>query len=376
MIQLLTLLAQSDQSDSLIPPPPRDVHEGSYWFPEVASTFAKDVDSLFMLIFWVSLIFFVGIVGTMVYFVIKYRARPGHTVEKSPSHNTALEIAWSVLPGFLLIWFFVDGARGYFNQRVIPGDSEQIQVIARQFNWEFHYPNGDVTTDLHLVQNRPVEFVMESRDVLHSFFVPAFRQKQDLVPGRYTYTWVKPTKAGVYRLYCTEYCGDGHSLMRTNVTVHATDDERDAATYYDWEGNSPIDNGKRLFNMKCAGCHNPTEEKKVGPGFGNIWGRSEQMDDGSQIVVDDNYFRESILNPNARIVAGYTRPSQMPSFQGQLNDDQILWLRAYARSLSGLVDEEPAGQGGEEAAADDADAAAADQPPGDEEGAGEEKQTP
>ena len=336
MMNLISLLAQAAETDSLIPPPPRTEHAGSYWFPENASTFANDVDGLFMLIFWVSLVFFAGIVGAMVYFVIKYRDRPGHKAEKSASHNTALEIAWSVLPGFLLIWFFVDGARGYFNQRIVPGDAEQIQVIGRQFNWEFHYPNGDSTPDLHLVRNRPTQFVMESRDVLHSFFVPAFRQKQDLVPGRYTYCWVKPTKEGVFRLYCTEYCGDSHSQMKTNVTVHNTPEERDAATFYDWPGQTPIENGKRLFNMKCAGCHNPNEEKKTGPGLGGIWGKQETLSDGSTVIVDDNYFRESLLNPAAKLVSGYQ--NQMTSFQGKLNDDQIFWLRAYIKTLTSGVD--------------------------------------
>ena len=216
--------------------------------------------------------------------------------------------------------------------RVTPDNAEQIQVIARQFNWEFHYPNGDATTELHLVRNRPVEFVMESRDVLHSFFVPAFRQKQDVVPGRYTYTWVKPTKEGVYRLYCTEYCGDSHSLMKTNVTVHNTSEERDAATYYPWEDETPINNGKRLFNMKCSGCHNASDVPKTGPGLANIWGKEETLADGTKRLVDDNYFRNSLLNPGSEIVAGYA--NQMPSFQGKLNDDQIFWLRAYIKSLT------------------------------------------
>lgn len=338
MLNPLQLLAQAtEESANPFPPPPRDVHEGSYWFPENASTFAKDVDGLFMLIFWVSLLFFAAIIGFMIYFVIKYRHRPGHKVEKSPSHNTALEIAWSVLPGFLLVWFFIDGANGFFNQRITPGNAEQIQVVASQFNWVFHYPNGDSTTELHLVHNRPVEFVMESRDVLHSFFVPAFRQKQDIVPGRYTYCWVQPTKTGTYRLYCSEYCGEGHSLMKTNVTVHATAEERDAATFYPWPDMTPLENGERLFKMKCSGCHNPTTEKKTGPGLAGIWGKMENTNKG-QVKVDDNYFLTSILDPNAHIVDGYPKPSQMQSFEGQLGsnqDEQIFWLRAYIKSLSG-----------------------------------------
>ena len=346
MLNPLQLLAQAtSESESLIPPPPRTEHEGSYWFPETASTFAEGVDSLFMLIFWVSLVFFAAIIGVMMYFCIKYRHRPGHEPEKSPSHNTLLEIAWSVLPGFLLVWFFVDGANGFFHQKVVPGDAEEIQVVANQFSWTFYYPNGDSTSELHLVKDRPTKFVMESEDVLHSFFIPAFRQKQDLVPGRYTYTWVQPTRSGTYRLYCTEYCGDGHSLMKTNVTVHDEAIDRDKATFYDWEGNSPIDNGKRLFNMKCSGCHNPTTEPKTGPGLAEIWGKMEDTNKG-QVKVDENYFTMSLEDPNAHIVDGFAKPSQMQSFKG-LDKDQKRWLMMYIKSLT------PGAGGAETPAADD-----------------------
>lgn len=357
MMNLIALLAQTETAATDGPPaPPRDTHEGTYWFPENASTFANDVDGLFMLIFWVSLIFFAGIVGAMVYFVLKYRDRPGHKVEKSPSHNTALEIAWSVLPGFLLIWFFVDGANGYFKMRVIPGNAEQIQVVGSQFNWEFYYPNGDSSKELHLVQNRPVEFVMESKDVLHSFFVPAFRQKQDIVPGRYTYCWVKPTRTGTYRVYCAEYCGNDHSLMKTNVTVHATVKERDKATYYDWEGMTPLENGQRLFSMKCSGCHNPTTEAKTGPGLAEIWGKQETLANGQTALVDDNYFRRSLEDPGAEIVEGYA--NQMTSFKG-LSDDQIRWLRVYIKSLTdGVPPEEDPEENGAEGDSSGDDAAA------------------
>lgn len=319
-------------------------HSGSYWFPEQASTFARDVDWLFMLIFWVSLAFFAGIVGAMVYFVLKYRHRPGHNAEKSPSHNTALEIAWSVLPGFLLIWFFVDGAKGFFHQKTVPGDCEEIQVVARQFNWMFYYPDGDSSDKLHVVVNRPVKLVLESEDVLHSFFIPEFRQKQDIVPGRYTYTWFKPIKTGRYRIYCSEYCGNDHSRMLSDVTVHETVESRKAATQWMWNEKPALENGQRLFSMQCSGCHAITAEKKTGPGFAGIWGKQETMDNGQQILVDDNYFRESILEPAKNVVAGFSRPTQMPSFQGKLSDEQIRWLRVYVKSLSNVAEETAAPQ--------------------------------
>jgi cytochrome c oxidase subunit 2 len=265
-------------------------------------------------------------------------------VEKSPSHNTALEIAWSVLPGFLLAWFFIDGARGFFEQRVVPADCEQINVVAKQYDWSFYYPDGDATPQsegLHLVRNRPVEFILESQDVLHSFFVPAFRQKQDAVPGRYISTWAKPTKAGTFRLFCTEYCGDQHSTMKSVVVVHETEEERKAATRWEWGEKKPIENGERLFKMQCAGCHNPTTETKTGPGLAGIWGKSETMIDGSQQTVNDEYFVTSLLNPNEHIVEGFASPSQMTSFQGKLTDEQMLWLRIYIKSLSNVTETIP-----------------------------------
>ena len=321
-------------------------HKGSYWFPEQASDFARDTDWLFMLIFWVSLFFFAGIVGAMVYFVLKYRHRPGHNAEKSPSHNTALEIAWSVLPGFLLFWFFVDGTKGYFRLRTPPGDCEEIQVVARQFNWMFYYPDGDSSDKLHVVVNRPVKLVLESEDVLHSFFVPEFRQKQDIVPGRYTYTWFKPIKTGRYRIYCTEYCGNDHSRMISDVTVHETVESRKAATQWMWNEKPALENGQRLFSMQCSGCHAITAEKKTGPGFAGIWGKQETMDNGQQILVDDNYFRESLLEPGKNVVAGFSRPTQMTSFQGKLSDEQIRWLRVYVKSLSNVAEETAVPEGG------------------------------
>ena len=169
-------------------PPSALEHEGSYWFPESASSFAPSVDSLYMFIFWLSTIFFVAIVGAMIYFCLKY-ARKGDKieVEPSPSHNTLIEVIWSVVPSFFLLYIFWAGAEGYFEMRYTPEGAEEIQVRAFRWNWEFTYPDGDVSSELHLVMDRPTKLVMRSDDVLHSMYIPAFRQKMDVVPGRYTY---------------------------------------------------------------------------------------------------------------------------------------------------------------------------------------------
>ena len=194
-----TMLAQSD-----IPmPESAKVHSGSYWFPDQASTFAPNYDFLYMAILWISVVFFALIVGFMIYFCIKYRRREGVGPEPSSSHNTAIEIFWSVIPSIILVWIFYAGARDYFDMRVPFDDAEEIYVTANQFNWKFVYPDGDVSKELHIVVNRPVKLIMQSEDVLHGMFVPAFRQKMDIVPGRYTYAYLAPNRVGEYRLACT-----------------------------------------------------------------------------------------------------------------------------------------------------------------------------
>ncbi len=228
---------------------------GSYFFPESASSFAHSIDWVFYFIFWVCVIFFAIIVGVMVYFVVKYRRRPGVDPEPSSSHNTPLEIAWSVIPSLLLILMFKWGAEGYFEQRFPSDDAEIIRVTARQFQWMFEYDDGDFSNVLHLTRNRKYEFRMESKDVIHSFFIPAFRQKQDVVPGRYSTMWIQPTKTGEFRIYCAEYCGSGHSTMKTKVVIHETEAERKTAVAWDWKGHGEseegrIENGHRIFQVR------------------------------------------------------------------------------------------------------------------------------
>ncbi|HMO13052.1 MAG TPA: cytochrome c oxidase subunit II [Pirellulaceae bacterium] len=328
---LFNLLAQPD-----IEHPPYEW--GDYFFPVQAAEGAAENDFIYWAILWISAVFFVLIVAFMMYFAWVYRRRPGH--EKplpSPSHNTTLEILWSVIPSILLVWMFYAGANGYFQSRIIPESAEEIWVTAQQFNWAFTYPDGDSTAnELHLVVNRPVKFKMESRDVLHSLFIPAFRQKQDVVPGRYTYTWVRPTRVGTYRLYCTEYCGDNHSLMYANVIVHASEEARKEATKWDWDlfaQTDPVKNGERIYQLNCAGCHRVDGVRSTGPPLNEVYGTERSLLSGTRLG-DENYIRESIREPNKEIVSGFTSPSQMPAFI-QFNDDQLNWIVIYLKSLSG-----------------------------------------
>jgi cytochrome c oxidase subunit 2 len=329
--QLSNLLAQE------IPIPDSSInHKGDFWFPEQASTFAPEIDNLYYAIFWLSTIFFALIVGFMIYFSWKYRRVGGLKgeikPEKSTSHNTALEIFWSVIPSVILIWIFWEGASGYFEMRVPTDDCEVINVKAQKWNWSFTYPNGDQTTELHLVRDKPVKLVLESPDVLHSFYVAAFRQKMDIVPGRYTYAYVNPNKAGTFRLACTEYCGDGHSRMRTNCVVHKTEAARKADTQWLRPEHPPWENGERLYKMHCSGCHRIDGLAATGPALNLIWDKDEELADGSTRKVDENYVTESILYPGNDIVKGYT--NQMQAFAGKLDEEtDIPDLIAYLKYL-------------------------------------------
>ncbi len=327
----------ADSAGGPTAPAPSDPYEysyGDYWFPERASDFAAEVDWLFYFIFWVCVIFFAIIVAVMVGFVIKYRKRPGHMAPlPSPSHNTKLEILWSVLPSFLLVFMFVAGASGYFKQRIVPEGAYETHIEASQFNWQFTTERGDITEDLHMVVNEPFKLTMESRDVLHSWFVPAFRQKMDVVPGRYSEVWVKPTKIGIFRLYCAEYCGDGHSLMKRNVIVHESWDDFNKATIWKDEEHTPEENGQRLYKINCAGCHSIDGSVKTGPSFLGKYGSDEPLTTGAMQTVDDNYIISSILEPQKDIVEGYGPRSQMPTFKGKLSPKQIRYIIAYMKTL-------------------------------------------
>ena len=306
-----------------------------YWFPEAASTFTPNVDWLFMFIFWVSLIFFAAIVGVMVHFCIKYR-RKGDSIETEPSssHNTNLEIAWSVGPSILLVIMFWYGAEGFFNMRVPRPDAEEIHVTASRWNWKFTYPDGDSSSELHLVNNRPTLLVMQSTDVLHSMYIAAMRQKADIVPGRFTYAYLEPNKEGEFRLACTEYCGQKHSKMRTMAKVHASDKRRKEDTQWIEDEYPEWQNGERTYKINCSGCHNRTDVAATGPAFGNLWAKGEEsLLNGEKVKIDYQYIYDSLMEPNKHIVEGYGPVSKMNSFKGKLTQDDVREIVAFLKYL-------------------------------------------
>ena len=306
-----------------------------YWFPEQASSWAGQVDFLYMAIFWISLIFFVGIVAVMVYFCIKYR-RKGDEIETEPSssHNTAIEILWSVIPSIILVWIFYVGADGYFKMRIEKENAEEIQVKAYQFGWLFTYPDGDSSNELHLVMDRPTKLIMQSSDVLHSLFVPAFRQKMDVVPGRYTYCYLEPTKPGVYRLSCNEYCGEGHSKMRTIAEVHTTNDARKKENPVD---RKPITRRRKTANVFTTfivlAVTKLTVKRRRARLLIRSGGAEEKLIDGSTVKVDENYVLESIWKPDAKIVEGYGPVSKMNSFQNLLDQEDVTYIIEFLKDI-------------------------------------------
>ena len=321
-----------------------------YWFPEQASTFAPNVDWLFMFIFWVSLVFFAAIVGVMIHFCIKYR-RKGKEIDPQPSasHNTSLEIAWSVGPSILLVVMFWYGAEGFFHMRIPRDDAEEIQVTAARWNWKFTYPDGDSSSELHLVHNRPTKLIMQSNDVLHSMYIASMRQKVDIVPGRYTYAYLEPNKEGEFRLACTEYCGQQHSKMRTMVKVHASDERRKADTQWIEAEHPPWKNGERIYKINCSGCHNSNNVAGTGPAFGNLWAKKEEvLMGGKKIKIDEEYIKNSIWYPGQDIVEGYGPVSKMNSFKGKLTQDDINQVIAYLKYLEDpeKVSDKAEGEGG------------------------------
>jgi cytochrome c oxidase subunit 2 len=307
---------------------------GSFWFPPSGSNTAVEVDSLFYFILSLSAFFFVLIVGLMVIFAIRYRRRPGYEQSPAPDHNTFLEVAWSVIPGALLVLIFFRGFTTFLDIRTPPAETYEIKVVAKKWSWLFQYPNGYIDNDLHIPVNRPVKLTMSSEDVIHSVFIPAFRAKMDVVPGRYTSMWFDATRTGEFPLLCAEYCGTKHSDMLATVVVHPSGE------FESWLERAsnllatlpPVEAGKILYTRRgCAQCHTIDGTARTGPSFKGTFGTKQQLADGSTIDLDENYIRESILEPMKKVRAGY-RPV-MPSYKGQLKDPEIDAIIEYIKSL-------------------------------------------
>jgi cytochrome c oxidase subunit 2 len=321
-------LFNSTVSDLPLPP------LAGFWFGEGASNMVDSVDSLFAGITTTGAIVFACLIVMWVWFCWRYRMRPGHAAEPSPSHNDKLEVTWTVIPCVIFGIIFFFGFRGFMDMRNAPDDAYEIHVTAAKWSWSFRYPNGLVMPELHVPVNRPVLLRQESSDVLHSLYIPAFRIKMDCVPGRYTYQWFEATKTGRYDLFCAEYCGTNHSNMYAPVFVE-TEEEFQAFLAKDPnEGKPDVEAGEWLYTARgCSSCHSTdgTAKQGGGPSFKGSFGTERRLQGGGTVIMDENYIRESILQPNAKIHDGYE--PRMPSFQGQINDDDLRRLIAFIKSL-------------------------------------------
>jgi cytochrome c oxidase subunit II len=308
---------------------------GSLFLPPGHSTFSGEVDSLFHFILYASAVFLAIVVFGIIFFVLRYRRRPKEGVVTGPTHSTALEIIWSVIPTILVVIVFFWGFRLYLKMSIPPKDALEIKVTGQKWFWTFDYPNGANTlNELVVPVGKPVKLLMSSRDVIHGFYIPDFRIKMDVVPNRYTITWFEAAQTGAFDIFCTQYCGKGHSEMIAKVKVLG---ERE---YNEWlisgtkagEGMSLEDFGAKLYvSRACVTCHSVDGTASVGPTIKMIFAHQVRLSDGSSVTVDENYIRESILNPQAKIVAGFQ--PVMPTFQGILNDRELDALIAYIKSL-------------------------------------------
>ena len=313
-------------------------------FPTAASTYARDVDALYFFLIAVSAFFTILIAGLVAFFAVRYRRRHPDEVGAGITGSHSLELLWTIIPlGITMVMFFW-GASVYFNMYRAPRGAMEIYIVAKQWMWKAQHADGRrEINELHIPVGRPVKLIMGSEDVIHSFFVPAFRTKMDVVPGKTTNVWFEATKAGRFHLFCAEYCGLNHSGMIGSIVAMEPADFQAWLSGAATEG-SPVQQGEKLFaDLACDTCHRDDAAARA-PQVKGLFGRTVTLQDGSTVVADENYLRESILNPHAKIVAGFQ--PLMPTFQGIVTEEQLLQLIAYIRSLAGAQEPEPGAAAG------------------------------
>jgi cytochrome c oxidase subunit 2 len=307
----------------------------SFW-PEQASSVAWGVDLLYIFIIVVTVAVTLAVYAAAAMFIVKYKRRSEDEIPEQIEGNLPLEIAWSIIPLGLVLVMFVWGIVVFYNLSRVPPDALNFNVVGKQWMWKVQHPSGKrEINELHVPLGQRVNLTITSEDVIHSFFIPAFRTKMDAVPGRYTTSWFEPTKTGEYHIFCAEYCGTKHSHMIGRVVV------LDPTHYEQWlktgsataviSNETPEVAGARLFQeQRCNTCH--MTNGLMAPMLAGVFGSQVTLQGGETVTADENYLRESIVTPQAKIVNGY-QPN-MPTFQGQVTEDALLQLIAYIKSLS------------------------------------------
>jgi cytochrome c oxidase subunit II len=309
------------------------------FYPEAASSYAGQIDNLYFFLVALTVVMTLGIGAVALFFFVKYRRRSESECPEEIEGSLVLEITWSVIPLIICLGIFFWGTNIYMGMVKAPADSVPVYVVGKQWMWKLQHPDGRrEINELHVPIGQNTRIIMASEDVLHSFYVPAFRTKMDVVPGKYTSLWFRPTKVGTYRLFCAEYCGTSHASM--NGWVHVLSE----ADYAAWlSGNvaneSMEEAGERLFTEnKCNTCHAATGSTQLGPSLSGIYGESVTLQNGRTVTVDDAYIRESILQPLAKIVTGFN--PVMPTYETQLSEQQIMQIISYIKTLKPADGEE------------------------------------
>jgi cytochrome c oxidase subunit 2 len=302
-------------------------------FPPQASTGAADVDALYFFFVAVTAFFSLVIASMIVYFAVRFRRRAATDVGAPIHGSLILELTWTIIPLVIAMVMFVWGSSVYFTISTPPSNAMEIYIVGKRWMWKAQHVTGQrEINELHVPINQPVKLILGSEDVIHAYYVPAFRVKMDAVPGRTTTMWFEATTPGTYHLFCAEYCGMSHSKMGGRVVA------REPADFQTWlAGGAPAgslaDQGLKLFGeLGCATCHMAQSQGR-GPSLNGVFGSQVTLANGEKVTADESYLRESILNPTAKMVAGY--PPLMPTFQGVISEEQLVQLTAYIKSLAG-----------------------------------------
>lgn len=299
--------------------------------PRAASSIAQGVDNLYFVLTVITLFFTIVIFSTIFFFMIKYRRRSPDEVPPDTKEHLGLELAWTLIPTLITVFIFVWASSLYFENSRPPEAATEIFVVGKQWMWHIQHPEGvREINELHVPVNVPISITLTSDDVIHDFYIPAFRVKKDAVPGRYTSLWFQATKIGTYHIFCGQYCGADHAEMIGWVYVMS------GSNYAAWlaggsKNESMAQTGERLFTqLGCASCH-VADGTGRGPSLVGVYGKPEKLRSGDTKVVDETLIRQAIVNPNSIQLPNY--PPIMPTFQGQINEEQVLQLIAYVKSL-------------------------------------------
>ena len=310
------------------------------WLPESASAYSDDFNSVFYFLIWSGLGLFLIVVLPMIWFVYRYRRKQeGQKALSQLDHHIQIEILWTLLPVIYLAVCFVWGFLGFMNVSTIPAFSKELRVIGQKWNWTVQYPDDGISVSgqgavigVPLGQN--IRLTMSSQDVIHSFFLPNFRVKQDVLPGRYTTLWFNASKEGEFPVFCAEYCGDAHSQMLAVLKVMPPDEY---ASWVDGMKNanndlSPLELGAKLYKSKaCETCHSTDGSARIGPTYKGLYGSTAELTSGAKVKVDDKFIKDHILMPTKTPIKGY--PPVMPPFQGQLSEVEINALIEFIKSF-------------------------------------------